>query len=110
MRRRQVTGPSMGEETVKKYAGLWAHIEPPSSRRLLLAALEAFAAHGFDGATTRDIAGRAGMSPAAVYVHYGSKAELLYEISRTGHDEVWMQVNDAIDGVVDPTEDRKSVV
>ena len=53
--------------------------------RLLEAAVEAFAAKGFHGTTTRDIATAAGMSPAAVYVHHRSKEELLYTISREGH-------------------------
>ena len=80
-------------------AALWAHVEPESSRRLLLAALEAFATNGFNAATTRDIARRAGMSPAAVYVHYRSKAELLYAITRIGHDAVLAEVMRATAGV-----------
>lgn len=54
--------------------------------RLLDAATAAFAERGFHGTTTRDIASAAGMSPAAVYVHYRSKEELLYLISRAGHE------------------------
>lgn len=53
--------------------------------RLLDAAVAAFAESGFAATTTRDIASRAGMSPAAVYVHHATKEELLYEISRRGH-------------------------
>lgn len=53
--------------------------------RLLLAAVEAFAERGFHATTTRDIAGRAGMSPAALYIHYRTKEELLYQISVFGH-------------------------
>lgn len=55
--------------------------------RLLEAAVAAFAAKGFHGTTTRDIAGAAGMSPAAVYVHHRSKEDLLFLISREGHQE-----------------------
>ena len=54
-------------------------------RRLVEAAVEAFAAKGFHGTTTRDIAAAAGMSPAALYIHHRSKEELLYLISRDGH-------------------------
>lgn len=53
--------------------------------RLLEAAVAAFSEKGFHGTTTRDIAGEAGMSPAAVYVHHKSKEELLFLISREGH-------------------------
>ena len=55
------------------------------SRRLLLAALHAFAELGFHGTTTRDIARRAEMSAAAMYSHYSSKSELLHQISRITH-------------------------
>src|SRR5215207_5898934 len=54
--------------------------------RLLAAAAEAFADRGFHATTTRDIASRAGLSPAGVYVHFASKEELLYSLSRQGHE------------------------
>lgn len=65
--------------------------------RLLAAAAEAFAERGFHGTTTRDIAAAAGMSPAAVYVHYKSKEQLLHQLSRNGHQ----RIIDAIDAVDD---------
>jgi AcrR family transcriptional regulator len=76
---------------------LWAHIEPESSRRLLLSALEAFSVRGFHAATTREIGEGAGMSAAGVYVHYKSKADLLYEISRIGHDASLAAVQSALE-------------
>jgi AcrR family transcriptional regulator len=63
-----------------------AEERPDARARLLAAAIEAFAAKGFHGTTTRDIAAAAGMSPAALYVHHRSKEELLHLISREGHD------------------------
>jgi AcrR family transcriptional regulator len=53
--------------------------------RLVSAAVSAFAAKGFHGTTTRDIANAAGLSPAGVYVHYASKEDLLFSISEEGH-------------------------
>lgn len=53
--------------------------------RIMLAAADAFAEHGFAATTTRDIASRAGLSPAGVYVHFASKEILLFELSRRGH-------------------------
>jgi AcrR family transcriptional regulator len=44
--------------------------------RLVEAALEAFATHGFDGATTRDIAQRAGVALAALPYHFTTKEAL----------------------------------
>jgi len=77
-------------------AELWAGIESESSRRLLLSALAAFARHGFEAATTREIGEGAGMSPAAVYVHYKAKSDLLHEISRIGHQSVLDEVERAL--------------
>jgi AcrR family transcriptional regulator len=82
--------------TLDHNAELWAHIEPESSRLLLLSALDAFLARGFHAATTREIGERAGMSPAAVYVHWKAKSDLLFEISRTGHQAVLEVVEQAL--------------
>ncbi|WP_351223817.1 TetR/AcrR family transcriptional regulator [Streptomyces sp. NPDC002133] len=76
--------------TAEKTAGAedvpWGEVTPEAARRLLVAAVEAFAERGYHATTTRDIAGRAGMSPAALYIHYKTKEELLHRISRIGHD------------------------
>lgn len=64
-------------------------VQPVAAReRLLLAAVEAFAAKGFNATTTRDIANGAQMSSAAVYVHFRSKEELLFELSDAGHRRI----------------------
>jgi AcrR family transcriptional regulator len=65
----------------------WGEVTPDAARRLLVAAVEAFAERGYHATTTRDIASRAGMSPAALYIHYKTKEELLHRISRIGHDK-----------------------
>jgi AcrR family transcriptional regulator len=83
--------------TLAHNADLWAHIEPESSRRLLLSALDAFLARGFHAATTREIGERAGMSPAAVYVHWKAKHDLLFELSRIGHQAVLDVVEQALE-------------
>jgi AcrR family transcriptional regulator len=91
------------EEVSAESAALWDGIESESSRRLLLSALAAFARHGFEAATTREIAEGAGMSPAAVYVHYRAKSDLLHEISRIGHQSVLAEVERALrDAPADP--------
>lgn len=70
--------------------------------RLLEAAVTAFSEKGFHGTTTRDIAGAAGMSPAAVYVHHRSKEELLFLISREGHQQALDTVREARASAADP--------
>lgn len=67
-----------------------------AARRLLAAAAETFGSRGFHGTSTRDIASRAGLSPAAVYVHFRSKEELLYRLSRAGHEQALSLVRDAV--------------
>jgi AcrR family transcriptional regulator len=100
-RRRSPPAEEVGEQS----ALLWAGIESESSRRILLAALAAFAQRGFQAATTREISERAGMSPAAIYVHYKAKSDLLYEISRIGHQSVLDEVEGALrDAPADPEE------
>lgn len=76
----------------------WAEVSPDAARRLLIAAVDAFAERGYHATTTRDIAGRAGMSPAALYIHYKTKEELLHRISRLGHDKALAILRAAADG------------
>lgn len=73
----------------------WGEVAPEAARRLLIAAVEAFAERGYHATTTRDIAGRAGMSPAALYIHYRTKEELLHRISRVGHDKALSVLSEA---------------
>lgn len=76
----------------------WQQITPDAARRLVIAAVEAFAERGYHATTTRDIAGRAGMSPAALYIHYKTKEELLYQISSVGHRLALKLLEDAVCG------------
>jgi AcrR family transcriptional regulator len=56
--------------------GIRATRRAESARSILEAARTEFAAHGFDGATIRAIAARAGVDPSLVMQHHGSKAAL----------------------------------
>ncbi|MEV8306373.1 TetR/AcrR family transcriptional regulator [Streptomyces flavidovirens] len=76
----------------------WGEVSPEAARKLLVAAVEAFAERGYHATTTRDIAGRAGMSPAALYIHYKTKEELLHRISRIGHDRALEILEAAAEG------------
>ncbi|WP_353941608.1 TetR/AcrR family transcriptional regulator [Streptomyces sp. HUAS MG91] len=82
----------------------WAEVTPDAARRLLVAAVEAFAARGYHATTTRDIASRAGMSPAALYIHYKTKEELLLRISRIGHEKALRILRRAADAEGTATE------
>jgi AcrR family transcriptional regulator len=94
----------MSRQAVEPQAGgstLWEGT-PATSRRLIEAATEAFAERGYHATTTRDIATRVGMSPAALYVHFPSKVALLAQISKLGHEAAAELIDEAIDGGHDP--------
>ncbi|WP_460629299.1 TetR/AcrR family transcriptional regulator [Intrasporangium mesophilum] len=78
--------------------------------RLMVAAAHAFADKGFHATTTRDIASGAGLSPAGVYVHFGSKEELLFNLSRSGHESALRLLRSAIADGGTPTEQLHNLV
>ncbi|MFG2192415.1 TetR/AcrR family transcriptional regulator [Streptomyces sp. NPDC048639] len=92
------------ERAAGERAEQWEDIAPDAARRLVIAAVEAFAERGYHATTTRDIAGRAGMSPAALYIHYKTKEELLYQISSVGHRLSLRIMADAAAGSGTPAE------
>lgn len=51
-------------------------VSPSGAQRLLTVALEAFATSGFDGASVRHIATRAGVDPSLIAHQFGSKSDL----------------------------------
>lgn len=75
---------------------------PPSSvgdqtrLRILDAARRCFGDRGYDGTTTREIAEQAGLTTAAIYHYYGSKAELY----RAAHAQVHLFVYERYDRAV----------
>jgi AcrR family transcriptional regulator len=81
---------------------------PATAQRLLLAALETFGEQGFHGTSTRQVAMRAGMSPAALYMHFPTKEALLYQIARTGHEVVGELCAEADEGT--PSERVAAIV
>lgn len=88
----------------------WDEVPAEPARRLLLSALESFAGRGFHATTTRHIATGAGMSPAALYIHYRSKAEVLAHISREGHAATLRVLREAVQRSTDPVERMRGLV
>jgi len=58
----------------------------PTRRKILAAAMEAFAEQGYRGAVTRAIAARAGVAEKTLFAHYGSKAALFAAAMGPGLD------------------------
>jgi AcrR family transcriptional regulator len=83
---------------------------PATVRRLLASAVPAFASHGFEGTTTRQICRGAGLSPGALYVYFASKEQLLFEISAIGHRGALEALRSAVANETDPTRRLHSAV
>lgn len=66
-------------------------------RRIVDAAIDAFAEHGFDGAGTRDIAARAGVTQGLVTYHFDSKLDLW----RAAADQLFGDLAASLPTVVD---------
>ena len=88
----------------------WDEPVQDSSGRLIEAAIDAFAERGYHATTTRDIATRVGLSPAALYVHFPSKQALLTQISVLGHEAAVELVERSMDGVPDPVARLRAVI
>ena len=54
----------------------------PMRQRILAAAVKLFAERGFDATTVQEVVAAAGVTKGALYHHFASKDELLYEIYR----------------------------
>jgi len=65
-------------------------------RRILEGALHLFASRGFHGASMRDLASSFGLAPSAVYAHFASKADLLAELVRVGHEAHHEEIRQAM--------------
>jgi AcrR family transcriptional regulator len=76
---------------------------PPDSdsadtrRRILDVARAAFATNGFEASTNRDLAHDAGITPGALYYHFGSKLELYLAVDRDVRALVSTRFSDAVD-------------
>ncbi|MGH7819306.1 MAG: TetR/AcrR family transcriptional regulator, partial [Candidatus Binatia bacterium] len=64
--------------------------EAPASTkaRILEAAEEVFATHGFEGASTREIAARAGVNISSLHYHWESKETLYFAVFQNIYDRL----------------------
>lgn len=73
---------------------------------ILNAALDAFGAQGFHGASMRDVAKRAGTSLSNLYNYVPSKSRLLAEVLRRANDELVARLRAAVDEAGDDAASR----
>lgn len=90
-------------------ADLWDDGYGDVARRLLSASVSCFAATGFYATTTRDITSAAGLSSAALYVHFASKEAVLFEIIRSAHVDS-LRVSAETEVVDDPSDQFRNLV
>lgn len=72
--------------------------------RVVDAARALFAEKGYEQATIRDIAARAGVAPGSVFTTFSSKSELLLEIVFTKYMTLAEALSDTVDHTGDPVE------
>ncbi len=85
---------------------------PGGSRGVVLSeALRLFAEHGYGAASIRDLAQRVGIKSASLYSHYPSKAHVLAELVRIGHEEHHRRMRAALlEANSDPKQQLMAVV
>ncbi|QBJ97465.1 TetR/AcrR family transcriptional regulator [Rhodococcus sp. ABRD24] len=81
-----------------------------AEQRLLDAARDAFADKGYHGTSTREIAAGAGMSPAAMYIHFRSKQDILARLSLEGHVTALAALTDSVQTPSSPTKRLRAAV
>jgi AcrR family transcriptional regulator len=74
----------------------WREYGPLDFPRILDAALQAFAEHGYHGTTTRDLARRSGLSVPGVYHYYPSKQDILFDLMTVIIDELLVRSRQAL--------------
>lgn len=73
-------------------------LQPLERRELILrGAMELFAEHGYEAASMAEIARAAGVTPAVIYDHFGSKAELAIELLERETEALLRFVAEALD-------------
>lgn len=84
--------------------------ERDARRRLLVAARDCFAQEGYRGTSTRGIASQAGMSPAAMYIHYPSKQSVLLKLCLLGNAAAFEALQRGAEQGSDPRSRLKGAV
>ncbi len=86
--------------------------EAPGSTkaRILSAAEEVFAARGFTGASTREIAARAGVNISSLHYHWASKETLYFAVFRDIFDRLVALLRDALEPLQVQQQDRRTTI
>ena len=78
-----------GSKIVARSGAQQAREVPTSTKaRILATAEEVFAAKGFEGASTREIAARAGVNISSLHYHWDSKETLYFAVFQNIYDRI----------------------
>lgn len=91
-------------------AGLFPDVTSGAARRLIVSAVDSFAERGYHATTTRHISEGAGLSSAAMYVHFPTKEQVLFQISKVGHEGVLAAIRGAVAEHTDPRDRMRALV
>lgn len=89
---------------------LWDENLPEVAKALLGSAALRFADKGFHGTTTRDITTQLGLTPGALYVHFPTKEDVLFEIVRSCHQRALEKLGETLDPGDDPETSLRRLV
>lgn len=84
--------------------------DPTVRRRILSAALDLFAEHGYDATSVSEVVIRAGVTKGALYHYFGAKEDLLYEIYRGLLDQQLSDLDRILRTSGDPAAALRAVV
>lgn len=83
---------------IKAGPGRPAGVDAQETRdRILREARACFAAHGYEGTSTRMIAERAGLATAALYHHFGKKSDLMLAVHKARNEASYAPIRAAVD-------------
>jgi AcrR family transcriptional regulator len=82
----------------------------PGKAAILRACVEVMGVDGYEGASTRDMAARAGVSVAALYHHFPSKLDVLREFLDEAYEVTLSRIDRRLAGVGDDPGDRLDTI
>lgn len=84
--------------------------EPGVREKIINAATELFAIHGYHGASMKDIAQQAGVNKALLFYYFNSKENLHHELIKSIPEGMMKYIDEEIFGVEDCFEKLRSVI
>ena len=85
--------------------------EPGDTRsRIVAAAVALFAEQGFDATSVNQVVARAGVAKGALYHHFGSKDDLLYEVYRELVDRQLAGLDEVLSRDLPPAETLRAII